>query len=134
MDRKKFLEEKTKEQSNKIALVLTYNRISPNVKWAITNNCNVLNINQEFKDSFVNGNYKKLSNMRKLGFSTKCFSKSGNLCCKQVLLPQSFKSSVTQKTFSMTLTVRVNYWYALWNVGSAVSNPLVNQKQNFTLD
>ena len=35
----------------------------------------------------------------KIGFSTKCFSKSGNLCCKQVLHKQSFKNSVTQKTY-----------------------------------
>ena len=28
---------------------------------------------------------------------TKCSSKSGNLCCKQVVHTQSFKSSVTQK-------------------------------------
>ena len=36
--------------------------------------------------------------------------------------------------FYMTLIVRVNYWYTLWNVGSAVSNTLGNQKQNLTLD
>ena len=34
----------------------------------------------------------------------------------------------------MTLTVRVNYWYTLWDVESTVSNTLENQKQNLTLD
>ena len=110
MTEKKLLQEKTMEQSNKIPLVLTHNCTLPNVKRAITNNCNVLHINQEFKDDIVDRNYKKLSDMRKIGFCTKCFSKSGNLCCKQVLLIQSFKNSATQKNiFSMTLTVRVNY-------------------------
>ena len=52
MDRKKLLEEKAKKQSNRIPLVLTYNRILPNVKRAISNNWNLLHINQEFKDVF----------------------------------------------------------------------------------
>ena len=34
----------------------------------------------------------------------------------------------------MTLSVRVNYWCILWNVGSVISNTLENQKQNLTLD
>ena len=46
------------EQSNKIPLVLTHNCTLPNVKRAITNNCTVLQINQEFKDDIVNRNYK----------------------------------------------------------------------------
>ena len=32
------------------------------------------------------------------------------------------------------LSVKVNYWYILWNVGSVISNTLENQKQNLTLD
>ena len=34
----------------------------------------------------------------------------------------------------MILTAKVNYWYTLWNVVSAVSDTLENQKQNLTLD
>ena len=34
----------------------------------------------------------------------------------------------------MTLTVRVNYWYTLWNAGSGVSNKLENLKKNLTLE
>ena len=52
MDRKKLLEEKAKKQSNRIPLVLTYNRTLPNVKRAISNNWNLLHINQKFKDVF----------------------------------------------------------------------------------
>ena len=52
LDRKKLLEEKVKKQSNRIPLVLTYNRTLPNVKRAISNNWNLLHINQEFKDVF----------------------------------------------------------------------------------
>ena len=52
MDRKKLLEEKAKKQSNRIPLVLTYNRTLPNVKRAISNNWNLPHINQEFKDVF----------------------------------------------------------------------------------
>ena len=122
LDRKKLLEEKAKKQSNRIPLVLTYNRTLPNVKRAISNNWNLLHINQEFKDVFqeppilafrrnrnlydllgckniVDGKLQRLPKKKKIGFSTKCFSKSGNLCCKQVVHTQSFKSNVTQKTY-----------------------------------
>ena len=109
---------------------MTYNRTLPNVERAISNNWNLLHINQEFKDVFqeppilafrrnrnlydllgckniVDGKLQELSKKNKIGFSTKCFSKSGNLCCKQVAHTQSFKNSVTQKL--ITLTERVNY-------------------------
>ena len=125
MDRKKLLEEKAKKQSNRIPLVLTYNRTLPNVKRAISNNWNLLHVNQEFKDVFqeppilafrrnrnlydllgckniVDGKVQRLPKKKKIGFSTKCFSKSGNLCCKQVVHTQSFKSSVTQKTYHIS--------------------------------
>ena len=121
MHRKKLLEEKAKKQSNGIPLALTYNRTLPNVKRAISHNWNLLHINQDFQDVFqeppilsfrrnknlydllgwkniVDGKLQRPSKKKKIGFSTKCFSKSENLCCKQVLHPQSFKSSVTQKT------------------------------------
>ena len=101
---------------------MTYNRTLPNVKRTISNNRNLLHINQEFKDVFqeppilafrrnrnlydllgckniVDGKVQRLSKKKKNGFSTKYFSKSGNLCCKQVVHTQSFKSSVTQKTY-----------------------------------
>ena len=122
MDRNKLLEEKAKKQSNRTQLLLTYNRTLPNVKRPISNNRNLLHINQEFKDVFqeppilafrrnrnlydllgckniVDGKLQRLSNNKKIGFPAKCFSKAGNLCCKHVLHTQSFKSGVTQKTY-----------------------------------
>ena len=122
LDKKKLLEEKAKKQSNRIPLVLRYNRTLPNVKRAISNNWNLLRINQEFKDVFqeppilafrrnrnfygllgckniVDGKIQRLSSKKKIGFSTKCFSKSEKLWCKQVVHTQSFKSSVTQTTY-----------------------------------
>ena len=119
LDRKK-LEEKTKEKSNRIPFVLAYNRTLPNVRRAISNNWNLLLINQEFKNMFqeppilaftqnknlydlvgckniVDGKLQRLPKKKKIRFSTKCFSKSGNLFCKQILHTQSFKSSATQK-------------------------------------
>ena len=44
--RKKLLEEKAKKQSNRKPLVLTHNRTLRNVKRAISNNWNLLHINQ----------------------------------------------------------------------------------------
>ena len=72
MDRQKFVEEKTKKQSNRISLLLKYNRTLPNVKRAITNNWNSLHINQEFKGVFqelpfhINQEFKKV--FQKLSF------------------------------------------------------------------
>ena len=89
---------------------------------AISNNWDLLHINQEFKDVFqktpilafrrnknlddllgckniVDRKVQRLSKKKKIGFSTKCFSKLENLCCEEVVHTQSFKSSVTQKTY-----------------------------------
>ena len=43
-DRNEFLKEKDKKNTNKIQLILTYNRTLPNVKKVIANNWNVLQI------------------------------------------------------------------------------------------
>ena len=122
LDRQKLIEEKTKKRNKRIPLVLTCNRTLPNVKRAITNNWNLLHKNQEFKDVFqeppilafrrnrnlydlleckniVHEKIQRQSKKKKNRFPTKCFSKLGNLCCKQVLHMQSFKSSVTRKRY-----------------------------------
>ena len=82
----------------------------------------MLHINQEIKDVFqeppilafrknknfyvllgckniIGGKLQRLSKKKKIRFSTKFFSKSGNSGCKQVEQTQSIKSSVTQKTY-----------------------------------
>ena len=115
LDRKKLLKEKAKKQSNTIPPILTYNRTLPTIKRAISNDWNLICINQEFKDVFqeppilvfrrnrnlydllgckniIDGILQRLSKKKKIGFSAKCFSK----CCKQVLHTQFFKSSVTK--------------------------------------
>ena len=53
LDRKKApRRENKKKRSNRIALPLKYNRTLPNLRTAITNNWNLLHINQEFKEVF----------------------------------------------------------------------------------
>ena len=54
-----------------------------------------------FRDGKIQnrGFHNYLSSYVLLKVNTKCSSKSGNLCCKQVVHTQSFKSSVTQKTY-----------------------------------
>ena len=117
-DTQKLLEKETKKQSNRTSLVLRYNRTIPNVKRAITNNWNLLHINQEFKDVFqeprilalrknknlydlknaVDGKLQRLPRRKILDFPL--FLKIGNLSYNQVLHMQSFKTSVTQKTYN----------------------------------
>ena len=92
------------------------------MKKVITNDWNLLQINKEFQDIFqhipilafrgnknlhdllgckniVNNRVQK-SSKNKIGFSAKCSSKSGNLCCKQVLHSSNFTSNITKKTYS----------------------------------
>ena len=106
-----------------IPLILIYNRTLPNLKKVITNNWDLLQINKEFQDIFqqipilafrtnknlhdlleskniVNNRVQKNSKS-KIGFSTKCFSKSGNLCCKQVVHSNNFTSNITKRTYSI---------------------------------
>ena len=136
--------------------MLTYNRTLSNVKTAISNNWNLLHINQEFKDVFqeppilafrrnralydllgckniVDGKLQRLSKKKKIELSTKCFSKSGNVCCKQVVHTQSFKSSATQKTYIFH-DINCKSKLLIYLMECTVSNTLENQKQNLTLD
>ena len=113
---------------------MTYNRRLPNVKRAITNNWNLLHINQEFKDVFeephilafkrnrnlydllgckniIDGKLLRLLKEKKNWMFHKVFLKIGETYALSKFYTQSFKSGAKQKNnrFSMTLTVRVNY-------------------------
>ena len=98
--------EQNKNRTNRISLILTYNRTSPYVKNLLTRKWNIPRINQVFQLVFiglplqafaknknlldllgskntVNGkvvrtNYK----FEKTGYSSPCLIKSGNLRCK----------------------------------------------------
>ena len=112
---------------------MTYDRTLPNVKRAVSNDSNLVHINQKFKDVFqepsilafrrnrnlydlpgcknlIDGKLQRLSKKKKIGFSTVSQNR-GAYGVSYVVNTQSFKSSVTQKTYHifMTLTVRVNY-------------------------
>ena len=59
--------------------------------------------------NIVNNNLQKNSK-NKIGSSTKCFSKSGNLCCKQVVHSSSFTCNITKKTYS----IFYNHFYSIF--------------------
>ena len=150
MHKQKPLKEKTKKQSNRIPLVLTHNRTLPHVNRATTNNWNLLHINREFKDVFqeppivtfrrnrniygllgwrniVDGKLQRQSMRKEIRFSTKCFSKLGNL----------LKAMWHKKTYHMLHDLNCKsklLIYILWNLGSAVSHTLENVKHNLILD
>ena len=50
--------------------------------------------------NIVNNRVQKNSK-NKIGFSNKCFSKSGNLCCKHIVHSNSFTSNMTKRTSSI---------------------------------
>ena len=112
-------------QNNKpkyrIQSILTYNRTLPNVKEAVRKHLNILKINNEFKNVFleppimcfrinkylndflwtktiVNNKAHKVILSNRKGYSIPCHSKTGNLCCKQVKHTNTFSSTVTKRT------------------------------------
>ena len=138
---KRPLKRKGKKTTNRIPLILTYNRTLPDVKKVTANNWNLLQIKKEFQDIFqqtpilacrINKNLhdllvcKNIVNNRvqknlknKIGFSIKCFSKSGNLCwwwnretcVANKFYIQSVLEAISLKkltTSSITLIVKAN--------------------------
>ena len=111
--------EKKKKKTNRIPLILTYNRTLPDVEKLTTNNWNLLQINKKFQDIFQQipilpleqmktFRFKNMLNNRvqqtsksTIGFSTMCFWKSENLCCKQVVHSSSFISNITKRTYNI---------------------------------
>ena len=106
------MEKDTRQKSDRITLVITYNRVLPNV---IKINCNILQIYANFKEMFKNElitafkrnkiiqeiigthwikneRFKKNLKTLKEGKCTLCRSKAGNISCKQVKTTTTFKS------------------------------------------
>ena len=122
-NREDLLQYKNRTQSRSIPLVVTYNKHLPNIKNTIDNNWNILKINQKLSKCFEDQPiiaYRRNKNLKDFIGQTKvtlgsisrgktrtiqtcspCRSRPDNLCCKQVLTTNRFKSSTTHKEYSI---------------------------------
>ena len=113
------LRQKTHKKSDRIPLVIMYNRfLSKNTK-TIWKNWNILQINKNLKEIFKNEPITAFKQNKKIqeiigrhwiengrvnketlkeGKCTPCRSKAGNICCKQVKITTRFKSQQKKKT------------------------------------
>ena len=123
LQRKDLLQYKDKNPTFKIHFSVTYNKTLPNIKETINNNWNLLKIDSKIANAFDEKpviSFKRNPNLRDLiggtnlinnkkilrkkntkGNCRPCFSKTGNLCCKQVLTTNTFTSETTNRTFSL---------------------------------
>ena len=143
------------DKSSSKSTCIGINPISTEVKKAITNNWKLLLINQEFKDMFQEPPILAFIRAKNLYHLLGCKNIVDGklqgqsrkkmdfpLTVSQTYVVSKFYTSSLLQTvwhkkhiiFPMTLSVRVNYWYTLWNVESTVSNTSANQKENLILD
>ena len=126
--RSDLLKEKIKEPATRIPFITTYNRTLPSLNGIISKHWNILQIDRDIKDIFVNKPiiaYRRNINLKDLigsniiqnntkvnrksivskrniiGKCHPCFSKEGNLCCKQIKTTTSFKSDKTNRCFDI---------------------------------
>ena len=125
--RENLLKDKEKEQSNRIPLILKYNRTLPSIKNIINKHWDILQIDRDIKDTFTEKPviaYRRNKNLRdfigsntienntkttkttstnnlNVGKCQPCFGRDGNLCCQQIKTTSNFKSDSTGKIFNI---------------------------------
>ena len=124
VERTELLKDEPKSIKKKLTpFVTTYNRNLPDVKKCIDKTWNLLQINDNIKQSFIEkpfivyrrkqnlrdilgqttilNNQVKKSNRLKTGKCSQCLSSAKNLCCKQVKSTKTFTSNITKKKFDI---------------------------------
>ena len=135
--RTELLTRTQRTRSSRIPLCITYNRTLPNIKSAIDNNWNLLQINNNLAKTFQQKPvtcYKRNKNLRDLigqnqlrnnklilpgnkilqGYSQACLSKANNLCCQQVISTQTFRSDTTGKEFYIRHKLKCHSKYIIY--------------------
>ena len=113
-------ERDTRQKSDRIPLLIKYNRFLPNITKTIGKNWNILQIKENFKEILKNepvrafkrnkniqeiigthwvesGRIKKDLKPLKEDKCTPCRSKVGNICCKQLKTTTTFKGQQTKQ-------------------------------------
>ena len=110
-----------KQQDDKIPIITTYNKTSPNLNNILHKHWHILQINEKFKSTcnvkpmtcyrrnknlrdLIDGNFisnnkvirKKSRTVLKPGHCSPCNSRRNNICCRQVLATKSFNKIFQQ--------------------------------------
>ena len=122
LDRQQLLQTKERSENNKIPFVVTYNRTLPNIKSILEKHWPTLQIDDNLKEVFNEKPmiaFKRNKNLRDLiggnnivnnkvarrkeqrGKCQPCMTKTGNMCCKQVLSTETFESTTTCKKYQI---------------------------------
>ena len=122
--RQDLLNEKKKEQGNKLPFTTTFNKTLPNIKGTMDKHWHLLQTNHKIAPAFKekplvafkrNKNLKDLigqthlsknkkvinKKQTKHGACSPCFSRANNQCCKQVISTKTFQSMYTKETFAI---------------------------------
>ena len=163
IDRNELLKEKTqdKESQNKTPLVLIYNCFLPNISNIVWKHWSMFNISRTLQGLFQEGPitaFKRKSNLKKLigsnciengkvkqakntfttGKCSPCLSKTGNLCCIQLISTATFHLSVNKQTkkleSNIKLTAKVSTLFTWWNARYVINNTYITQRLRLTLD
>ena len=122
-NRDSLLSYKPKSQEQKLIFSTKYNRNLPNIGKAINENWNTLHINDKISNRFMdkpvvafkrNDNLKRLLGQTKLsgnkvvrdskkleGLCSPCYTKQGNLCCKQIKHTSTFSNRLNKRIFKI---------------------------------
>ena len=123
IQREELLEYKEKPPNSKIPLIVTYNKLLPNIKEIVDNTWNTLNINPDESAKFVdkpilcfrrNRNLKdligqtRISNAKvlrkkanKIGKCTPCLSRIDTKCCKHIVSTTKFTNRSGTKEYNI---------------------------------
>ena len=129
--REDTLHSKEKKESFGIPFVTTFNRTLPPLAAIFRKHWSLLSLNQKLEDAFdeypvmafkrcrnlkdylgsntiENDRVKRSKHKKMNGTCKPCFDRTNDLCCKQAIKTDSFKSNTTQKAtrFSISLTAR----------------------------
>ena len=134
---------KDPKKSDRIPLVITYNRFLSNITKTIRNIWNILQINKNLKEIFKseptttfkrNKNIQEIigthwiengrvnKNLKTVKEGKTCRSKAGNICCKQVKTTTTFQSQQTNKTWKIFHNTNCETEYAIYLMECIICN------------
>ena len=147
-DRNELLKEKTddKEPQNKTPLVLTYNRILPNIRNIVRKHWSIVNISRILQGLFQegpitafkrsrnqkeligsncieNGKVKRAKNTFTIGKCPPCLSKIyGSLCCRQLTSTTTFVSQKAKRKFKIYRKANCKSEYVIYLMECKLGN------------
>ena len=145
IERAHLLNQKKQATSNRVPLILTHNRTLSNVKRVVNKHWDILKINRDFEQVFtelpikafrrnrnlqdilgkktiINNRKQLRQNINQNGYSKLRNSKLNNLRCTQVQSTNTFRSTVTRKTFKICNELNCKSKYLIYLMKCVLCN------------